>query len=181
MKTDAPDQYRIDVISDYQEGLAVTEPKGAYSYSQVSGAHLVLYKAKRIYTTDSENYPKGYYLVKAENNPAQWTVENSTDNTPVTVTADWITDGTPKYFEGIPAGDYILQELEAASGYVRSSMELTIKAAGDVQTVNVKMIIPSWRFISTIRTAMETWCSCPTIMQLAWPFMKQRQTKTETS
>lgn len=138
VKTDAPDQYRIDVISDYQEGLAVTEPKGAYSYSQVSGAHLVLYKAKRIYTTDSENYPKGYYLVKAENNPAQWTVENSTDNTPVTVTADWITDGTPKYFEGIPAGDYILQELEAASGYVRSSMELTIKAAGDVQTVNVK-------------------------------------------
>ena len=146
VKTDAPDQYRIDVIpdgggyavSDYQEDLSVTEPKGAYSYNQVSGAHLVLYKAKRIYTTDSENYPKGYYLVKAEITPAQWTVENSSDNAPVTVTADWITDGTPKYFEGIPAGEYILEELEAASGYVRSSMELTIKAAGDVQTVNVK-------------------------------------------
>ena len=138
VKTDAPDQYRLNVISDYQEGLAVTELKGAYSYNQISGAHLTLYKAKRVYTTDSETYPKGYYLVKAETTPAQWTVEDPTDNTPVTVTADWMTDGTPKYFEGIPAGDYILEESEAASGYVRSSMELTIKAAGDVQTVNVK-------------------------------------------
>ncbi|MEY8354714.1 SpaA isopeptide-forming pilin-related protein [Lachnospiraceae bacterium 54-53] len=154
VKTNASEEYRIDVISDGawhavsddQEVLtpgeawhtAVTEPKGAYSYSQVSGAHLVLYKAKRIYTTDSERYPKGYYLVKAESAPAQWTVENSTDNTPVTVTADWITDGTPKYFEGIPAGDYILVESEAASGYVRSSMELSVKAAGGVQTFNLK-------------------------------------------
>ncbi|ADL03061.1 SpaA isopeptide-forming pilin-related protein [Lacrimispora saccharolytica] len=138
VKTDAPDQYRIDVISDYQEGLAVTEPKGAYSYEQVSGAHLVLYKAKRVYTTDSETYPKGYYYVKAESTPAEWTVENTADNAPVRTVADWITDGTPKYFEGIPTGDYILEEIEAAGGYVRSSMELTVKATGEVQTVNLK-------------------------------------------
>ena len=37
----------------------------------------------------------------------------SEDNTPVVVTAEWITDGKPKYFEGIPAGDYILEEIEA--------------------------------------------------------------------
>ena len=137
-KTDAADQQTLNVISDYQSGLTVTEPKGAYSYNQVSGAHLVLYKAKRIYTTDSDTYPKGYYLAKAETTPAKWTVENSSDNEPVTVSADWITDGNPKYFEGIPAGDYILEELEAADGYVRSSMELTIKATGEVQTVNLK-------------------------------------------
>ena len=137
-KTDAADQQTLNVISDYQSGLTVTEPKGAYSYNQVSGAHLVLYKAKRIYTTDSDTYPKGYYLAKAETTPAKWTVENSSDNEPVTVSADWITDGNPKYFEGIPAGDYILEELEAAGGYVRSSMELTIKATGEVQTVNLK-------------------------------------------
>ena len=137
-KTDAADQQTLNVISDYQKGLTVTEPKGAYSYSQVSGARLILYKAKRIYTTDSDTYPKGYYLVKAETTPAKWTVERSSDNEPVTVSADWITDGNPKYFEGIPAGDYILEELKAADGYVRSSMELTIKATGDVQTINLK-------------------------------------------
>ena len=127
VKTDAPSQYRLQVESDYQEGLTITEQKGAYSYSQITGAHLTLYRAKRVYTTDNVTYPKGYYLVKAENQPAQWTVENTADNAPVTVTADWITDGNPKYFEGIPAGDYILEEIEAADGYIRSSMELVVK------------------------------------------------------
>jgi uncharacterized surface anchored protein len=138
VKTDAPDQYRIDVLSDYQDELMITEPKGAYSYGQVSGAHLTLYKAKRVYTTDSVTYPKGYYFIRAESKPAEWTVENTADNAPVRIVADWITDGTPKYFEGIPAGDYILEEIEAASGYVRSSMELTVNATGEVQTVNLK-------------------------------------------
>lgn len=136
-KTDAASQYRIPVISDYQEGLVVTEPKGAYSYQQITGAHLALYNAKRVYTTDSNTYPKGYYLVKAESKPAEWTVESTADNAPVRIVADWITDGKAKYFEGIPAGDYILEESEAASGYVRTSMDITVKAAGDVQTINV--------------------------------------------
>ncbi|WP_185967514.1 SpaA isopeptide-forming pilin-related protein [Clostridium sp. HBUAS56010] len=144
VKTDAPDQYRLDINSDFnqgsghQEGLTVTEPKGAYRYKQVSGAHLVLYRAKRVSSTDSETYPKGYYLVKAENKPAEWTVESTADNAPVRIVADWITDGKAKYFEGIPAGDYILEELEAPGGYVRNSMELTIKPTGDVQTINLK-------------------------------------------
>ncbi|MFT4104987.1 MAG: SpaA isopeptide-forming pilin-related protein [Lacrimispora sp.] len=138
VKTDAPDRYKLNVISDYQEGLTVTEPKGAYSYSQVSGAYVALYKAKRVYTTDSETYPKGYYLVKTETTPAEWTVENTADNAPIRVTADWITDGTPKYFEGIPAGDYIMEEKEAPGGYIRSSMEVTIRATGEVQTINLK-------------------------------------------
>lgn len=136
-KTDAASQYRIPVISDYQDGLVVTEPKGAYSYKQITGAHLALYNAKRIYTTDSSTYPKGYYMVKTESKPAEWTVENTTDNAPVRIVADWITDGKAKYFEGIPAGDYILEESEAASGYVRTTMEINVKVAGDVQTVNV--------------------------------------------
>lgn len=144
-KTDASSQYRIplipddagDAVSDYEEGLVVTEPKGSYSYKQITGVHLALYNAKRVSTTDSNTYPKGFYLVKAEDKPAEWTVENSADNAPVRVVADWITDGKAKYFEGIPAGDYILEESEAASGYVRTSMEITVKAAGEVQTINV--------------------------------------------
>ncbi|MEX0125517.1 prealbumin-like fold domain-containing protein, partial [Clostridium butyricum] len=142
-KTDASSQYRIPVISDYdqrsdsQDGLIVTEPKGTYSYQQITGAHLALYNAKRVSTTDSNTYPKGYYLVKTENKPAEWTVENTEDNAPVRIVADWITDGKSKYFEGIPAGDYILEETEAASGYVRTSMEIAVKAAGDVQTFDL--------------------------------------------
>ncbi|MFW6677634.1 SpaA isopeptide-forming pilin-related protein [Lacrimispora sp. AGF001] len=136
-KTDAARQYRIPVISDYQDGLVMTQPKGAYSYKQIIGAHLALYNAKRVYSTDSTTYPKGYYLVKAESKPAEWTVESTADNAPVRIVADWITDGKAKYFEGIPAGDYILEESEAASGYVRTSMEITVKAAGDVQTINL--------------------------------------------
>ena len=136
-KTDAPGQYQIPVFSDYQDDLIVTEPKGAYSYKQITGAHLVLYNAKRVSTTDSNTYPKGYYLVKTENKPAEWTVENTEDNAPVRIVADWITNGKAKYFEGIPAGDYILEETEAASGFVRTTMEITIKSAGDVQTIDV--------------------------------------------
>ncbi|WP_394524838.1 SpaA isopeptide-forming pilin-related protein [Lacrimispora sp. JR3] len=136
-KTDAASQYRIPIISDYQNGLIVTEPKGSYSYNLINGAHLALYKAKRVSTTDIHTYPKGYYLVKEENKPAEWTVESTKNNAPVRIVADWITDGKAKYFEGIPAGDYILEESEAATGYVRTSMEITVKAAGDVQTINV--------------------------------------------
>lgn len=138
VKTDAPDQYRIDLVSDYQKILKTTEPKGAYSYGQISGAHMALYKARRKYTTDTEAYPEGYYLEKAENTPAAWTVENPEDNTPVTVTAEWITDGKPKYFEGIPAGDYILEEIEAAGGYIRNSMNVEVKKTGEVQTFHMK-------------------------------------------
>ena len=97
-----------------------------------------MYKARRVYTTDTATHPKGYYLEKVEARPAEWVVENTVDNTPVTVVADWITDGTPKYFEGIPAGDYILEEKEAPSGFVRCSMEVEVKASGEVQTYNLK-------------------------------------------
>ena len=138
VKTDAADQYRIDVISDYQTGLSTAEPKGSYSYGQIAGSHLTMYKARRVYTTDTAAHPKGYYLEKVEARPAEWVVENTVDNTPVTVVADWITDGTPKYFEGIPAGDYILEEKEAPSGFVRCSMEVEVKASGEVQNYNLK-------------------------------------------
>lgn len=138
VKTDAPAQYRIDVTSDYQADHSTTEPKGAYGYGQIAGAHLALYNARRVYTADTVLYPKGYYLVKIKDTPAEWTVENSKDNSPVTVVAEWITDGTPKYFEGIPAGDYILEEKEAASGYIRSTMDIEVKKTGEVQTYNLK-------------------------------------------
>ena len=56
--------------------------------------------------------------MKTEETPAVWNSEDPVDNHKVSVTAMWITDGKPKYFEGIPAGDYILEELEAPTGYL---------------------------------------------------------------
>ena len=49
------------------------------------------------------------------------------DNRKASVTAMWITDGKPKYFEGIPVGDYILEELETPGGYIPASMEITVE------------------------------------------------------
>ena len=54
------------------------------------------------------------------------------------MTAEWITYGKPKYFEGIPAGDYILEEIEAAGGYVRNSMNIEVQKTGEVQTFHMK-------------------------------------------
>ncbi|MFR5733967.1 MAG: hypothetical protein ACLUD2_20725 [Clostridium sp.] len=86
--------------------------KGLLFPSGGEGAELALYPARRVYSKDLEKYPKGYYLVKKGNTPAVWNTEDPVDNHPVPVTAQWITDGRPMYFEGIPAGDYILEELK---------------------------------------------------------------------
>lgn len=136
IKADGTDQYKKAVITDGKqtENETEIEGKGAYTGSFVVGARLALYKADRIYVSDYEKFPKGYYLVKAESTPASWTTENPVDNSPVTVEAMWITDHSPKYFEGIPAGDYILEEIETPSGYLGESMEVTIKETEMLQT-----------------------------------------------
>lgn len=60
------------------------------------------------------------------------------DNRKVSVTAMWITDGKPKYFEGIPVGDYILEELETPGGYIPASMEITVEETGNLQSFVLK-------------------------------------------
>lgn len=137
-KTDDTDTYKLIVTSDYAPDAPYTEGKGSYSHAQVVGSRLVLYKANRVYTTDAVNYPKGYYLEKAEQTPATWQVENPADNTKTTVTGDWVTDGSAKYFEGIPAGDYILEELSAAGGYVRNQMDIEVTPTSETQVFNLK-------------------------------------------
>lgn len=140
LKADGAEKYQIPVIngeSGKMEGWCI-EGKGAYSDKPLSGAGLALYRARRIYTSDLENYPKGYFLIKTEEKPASWQTEDSVDNHPVRVTASWITDGKPKYFEGIPAGDYILEELDCPDGYIPASMEITVKAVPELQSFIMK-------------------------------------------
>ncbi|MBQ6856361.1 MAG: hypothetical protein IJO13_04575, partial [Lachnospiraceae bacterium] len=52
--------------------------------------------------------------------------------------AVWWTDGRAKYFEGIPAGDYILEELETPEGYLPASMEITVNPISELQSFVLK-------------------------------------------
>ncbi len=135
-KVDGTDCYEKEVISSLleDEGLKSIEGKGAYTGELIENVELALYKAKRVYTTDLKNYPKGYYLVKAEETPACWYTENVLDNQLILVEGLWITDDQPEYFEGIPTGDYILEERWAPEGYLPASMEIFIKETADLQS-----------------------------------------------
>lgn len=128
----------IENRTDREANERGTEIRGAYSQNFVKGAKLALFKAKRVNTADYEKYHRGYYLVKAEETPAVWNSEDPVDNHKVSVTAMWITDGKPKYFEGIPEGDYILEELEAPTGYLPAAMEITVEETGELQSFILK-------------------------------------------
>ncbi|MCI9072395.1 MAG: hypothetical protein HFH80_06225 [Lachnospiraceae bacterium] len=53
-----------------------------------------------------------------------------------TIYKSWTTDGTPRMFEMMPAGSYILEESIAAPGYVKAADILfTVTATGDIQKV----------------------------------------------
>ncbi len=140
LKTDGTETYRIPVVNGEsgQTEEWTVEGKGFYSHQMVKGAELALYPARRVYSKDLEKYPKGYYLVKKGNTPAVWNTEDPVDNHPVSKTARWITDGRPMYFEGIPAGDYILEELKTPPGYLPSSMEITIRPVDELQSFVLK-------------------------------------------
>ncbi len=139
-KIDGTENYKKSILSEELSdiGLQSVEFRGGYTETFVENAELALYKAKRVITSDYTTYPKGYYLVKAELTPAQWYVESSVDNEKVLVEAVWITDGTPKYFEGIPAGDYILEERWTPEGYLPSSMEILVQETEELQSFILK-------------------------------------------
>ena len=137
-KIDAPEDFRQQGI-DYEEKkiLRRTEPKGAYTYLPVAGAELALYRARKVSTSDYDIFPDGWYLIKTGTEPATWNGMDENQN-PVTVTARWTSTDQPFYLEGIPAGYYILEELHAPSGYVRSTAWIEIKETGEVQTFLIR-------------------------------------------
>lgn len=120
-KVDGTDSYKTAVIDRDSDLLAgtVIEDKNHYSHRYIVGAGMALFQAKRTYTSDWENYPKGYYLEKSSNIPYK----------------TWITTEKSYYLEGIWAGDYILEEtaLPEGGGYLASSMEIFVEETGEVQ------------------------------------------------
>ncbi len=116
-----------------REGV-VKEGAGSYGYHTLPGSELALYEAKRVYTADIQNYPKGYYLEKTGNAPLTY---RSTDNritVPKEQTAKWTTGTVPIYIEGIPQGSYVLEELHTPEGFVKSKpLEVEIDSVPEVR------------------------------------------------
>ena len=137
-KIDAPEEYEL-VIRDYDGvlpehyGDTWTEGKGSFTYAGVEGATIALFAAKRVPTSDLEQYPNGYYLEKISDKPFEYQVLGN-QNEKVTVTAQWTVGKLPVFLEGIPAGEYILEETDTPDGYVPASMEVTIAPDSDLQT-----------------------------------------------
>lgn len=107
---------KVQRISMTDEKTKVEISKVDESGYPVSGAKMALYPARRVYVSDYEKYPKGYYLVRESNLPITW-----------------MTGEQPKYIEGIAAGDYLLEEQEAPVGYIKATMEITIQQTEELQ------------------------------------------------
>lgn len=122
----------IKVIIDKIDAPAGKDTAQGCSFGPVQGAKLALYRARRVSTHNTAGHPSGYYLEKIEDTPASWTVLDE-NNEPVPVTAQWRSGSTAVYFEGIPKGDYLLEETDAPSGYVRGLMELEIRETEELQ------------------------------------------------
>lgn len=134
-KADAPADFRVkvrDCDKALDEAEMRTEGKASYSYGSVKGARLALFRAKRVATSDLDKHPSGYYLEKTEETPARWTKLDE-NNRKKTFVAEWVSGDSPEYLEAIPKGFYILEEISAPAGFIRSSMELEIKETEGLQ------------------------------------------------
>lgn len=141
-KIDAPEQYQqpvrdYDRILNESDSKTWEEGKGGYTFSSVEGAVLALYPAKRVASDDLEAHPSGYYLEKKGELPANWTVLDER-NQKKTVTAKWIVGKTPMAWEGIPAGDYILGEIETPPGYLTNQIEVEIQETSKLQLITMR-------------------------------------------
>lgn len=141
-KIDAPEQYQqpvrdYDRILNESDSKTWEEGKGGYTFSSVEGAVLALYPAKRVASDDLEAHPSGYYLEKKGELPANWTVLDER-NQKKTVTAKWTVGKTPMVWEGIPAGDYILEEIETPPGYLTNQIEVEIQETSKLQLITMQ-------------------------------------------
>lgn len=138
-KTDAPEQWKFPVIdkdgilSEQENRL---EGKAGYSYESVKGTEFALYPAKRVSTTDLESHPSGYRLEKLGSDPVSWAVPGETGEKRM-VTARWTVGEEPQYFEGIPKGLYVLEEISAPPGFLPVSMEVEIKESEKLQSFSI--------------------------------------------
>lgn len=107
---------------------------GEYGHGMVSGAELALFEAEKVYTSDTKNHPKGYYLRKKSNEPFCFPTTNSSQSQLEMQEMRWTSDEQPFYVEGIPQGEYLLEELHTPEGFVCSEpVEIIIANSSQVQ------------------------------------------------
>lgn len=119
---------RIDMSSGEVLGTTI-EGIGSSSFKPLSGASLALYKAKRIDTAE------GSYLRKISGIPVAFESTNSTASAPEIITGEWTTGSRPVYFEGLPAGEYLLEEERTPDGHVTAKpLEIVVSNTREVQS-----------------------------------------------
>lgn len=143
-KVDSTDSYECKILDmeqrNHQNNPMVIgtarEAKGRYSHHPLAGAALALYEADKIYTSDINAHPKGWYLKKKSPDAAPFSFHatSSTITSPQMISAQWTTGSVPIYLEGIPEGYYILEEQTAPPGFVKSQpLELYVANTAEVQ------------------------------------------------
>ncbi len=140
-KIDAPEQYQqpvrdYDRILNESDSKTWEEGKGGYTFSSVEGAVLALYPAKRVASDDLKHIRPVLSEKKGEL-PANWTVLDE-GNQKKTVTAKWTVGKTPMVWEGMPAGDYILEEIETPPGYLTNQIEVEIQETSKLQLITMQ-------------------------------------------
>lgn len=114
---------------------SMPEESGTYGHGCMPGAELALFEAERVYTSDTNRYPKGYYLKKTGTKPFVYRSTDSRTGSSRELTARWITGEVPIYAEGIPEGCYLLEEQATPAGFVTSEpVEVEITNTPEVQS-----------------------------------------------
>ena len=112
------------------------EKRDGNSGRLLSGVHLALYPAKRI---PDPAKPEGYCLEKTGEMPFHFEITDSHAGKEKSLRCEWLTEDRPIYLEGIPEGDYLLEELSAPEGYVRSeAVPVLIRGTGEIHSVEMK-------------------------------------------
>lgn len=142
-KMDAPPASQVRVLDMDQKdwdgncrtvGESVEGP-AHYSNSQLSGARIALYPARM--EVDAGE-PDGYRLVKLSDNPLRFETTDSRTGELRELTAVWTTGTRPVYLEGIPVGWYILEELSAPEGFVKSK-PVYVRVERQEEIISIRM------------------------------------------
>ena len=133
MKDDTTKIY-IEKIDGPAVGESEENP-AYYTNRQLSGARIALYPARMEMDPDA---PEGYRLMKVSDTPLRFETTDSRADEIKERTAVWTTESRPIYLEGIPAGWYILEELEAPEGFVKSE-PVYVRVENQEEIVNILM------------------------------------------
>lgn len=93
---------------------------------------------------------------------------------------EWTSTDKPHYLEKLPAGEYVLSEITAPSGYaIAEDVSFTVQPTGELQTVVMKdrPILPSPKTGDTINTGLLCLLAVGSLVGAVGTFVYQRRRK----